>query len=320
VPDAGFVSRLDAGAEAEDAGGLDAGPPLTSDDAGVAFDAGPLALVPVLAHHWGGYGTAPGFFVEPSSVEIGPQGVVIVAGHEDRVQTFTYEGVLLDIWGLAGPGDGEFNHPHGLAVNKLESLVYIGDQENHRVQVLTLDGTFVRQWGDAAFAHLHDVGVDRLTGDVFIGDYELDALRKFSSTGELLLEVGGTGTAPGEFDGVWGVSTDAARNVYVADTFNRRLQKLAVDGTFVAAWNDFSGTAFQKPTGVFVDINDVVYLCDSLAQRVYIFDTEGSPLDLWDIGAIYGQPVEPEDIVISEDGHDIFIGEVRNHRVLHLTR
>ena len=286
-----------------------------------APDAPPGEGVPVLEGMWGGRGTAPGQFIEPSSVELDSDGIVIVAGHEDRVQRFTQDGDLIDIFGSPGSGDGEFNHPHGLAVDRLRGdLIYVGDQENSRLQVFSKEGAFVRQWGDPQFAHIHDVGIDPSTGDIFVGDYELDTLRKFSSTGELLASYGGTGAGPGQFNGVWGVSTDSDGNVYVADTFNRRVQKLDRDGAFLAEWTDYDGTPFQKPTGVFVDTNDVIHVCDSLAETVSLFDVDGGALAQWNLAAIIGTRTEPEDIVLSPDGAHIYIAEVFEHRVYHLVR
>lgn len=286
------------------------------------IDAEPCARCPAVPEYlgsWGGYGTGPGQFIEPSSVELDSAGVVIVAGHENRVQRFDRDGGLIDIFGAAGPGDGQFNHPHGLAVDRARGdLLYVGDQENHRLQVFSSTGVFARQWGDDQFAHIHDVGIDRASGDIFVGDFELDTLRKFSSTGELLGQYGGPGTEPGRFDGVWGVSTDAAGFVYVADTFNRRVQKLDRDGAFVAEWTDYGGRAFEKPTGLYVDTNDVVYVCDSLAETIILFDVDGNLLDTWDLAAIYGSRSEPEDIVIDPDGEHIYVAEVFGHRVLHL--
>jgi DNA-binding beta-propeller fold protein YncE len=318
TPDAGALDG-DAGTDGGvDAGFIDAGGDAGSDD---ASDAGANGDdLPVFVNWWGGFGTDPGEFIEPSSVDIDENGVVIVAGHENRVQRFTRDGEPLEIWGVAGAGDGQFNHPHGLAVDDDRDLVYVGDQENHRLQVFTLTGEFVRQWGDAQFAHIHDIGIDHTTGDVLVGDYELDTLRKFSSSGELLAEYGGSGAGPSEFNGVWGIDADSNRNIYIADTHNQRVKKLSPIAAVDDIWTGFDGTTFQKPTGVFVDVNDTVYVCDSLAQMVYLFDVDGAPLDRWDLAAIYGELSEPEDIVVTADGRDIYIGEVANHRVLHLMR
>jgi DNA-binding beta-propeller fold protein YncE len=295
-------------------------------EAGLETDTGPQGDAGVegglvFVGAWGGLGTEPGQFVEPSSVELDSEGFVYVAGHENRFQKFTPDGELVAIYGVAGTGDGQFNHPHGLAVDRRRGdLVYVGDQENHRLQVFTTDGAFVRAWGDAGFQHIHDVGIDPSTGDLFVGDYELHTLRRFSPTGELVATLAHPGRGPGEFDGVWGVSTDSAGNVYVADTFNRRVQKLDPDGRFVAEWSGFEGEPFVKPTGVFVDARDLVHVCDSLADRVLVFDVDGAAIERWDLAAIVGSSSEPEDIVIDTAGTHIYIGEVRGHRVLHLMR
>ena len=278
---------------------------------------------PSFAGSWGGYGTEPGQFVEPSSIEMDAAGFVYVAGHEDRVQKFTSEGELVGVWGTSGTGDGEFNHPHGLAISRSETeRVYIGDQENGRVQVFGSDGAFFTTFSDPEFEHLHDVGIDRDTGDIFVGDYELDIVQKFTASGEPIDTFGGPGDGPGQFDGVWGISTNSRGDVYVADTFNRRIQKFDRDGAYLNEWRagDAGGAPFEKPTGVFVGADDVVYVCDSLADAVVLFDTEGQLLDRWQLTEIVGERSEPEDIVLDSGGGHIYLGEVRNHRVLHLVR
>jgi len=46
-----------------------------------------------------------------------------------------------------------------------------------------------------------------------------------------LTQWGAYGTGNGQFYYPWGVATDAAGNIYVADTFNKRIQKFALDPT-----------------------------------------------------------------------------------------
>ncbi len=119
---------------------------------------------------------------------------------------------------------------------------------------------------------------------------------------------------------MWGVSTDSQGNVYVADTFNRRVQKLDVTGAFVAEWLGFGANQFLKPTGVFVDADDVVHVCDSLAQTIGLFDTDGVLLERWFLPDVLGEDSEPEDIVLDATGDHIYVAEVLKHRVYHLTR
>lgn len=275
----------------------------------------------VLVHSWGGFGTNPGEFVEPSSIELDRAGFVYVAGHEDRVQKFRSDGQLVQIFGTSGRGDGEFNHPHGLAITRSdEELVYVGDQENGRVQMLGTDGAFLGAWTDAEFTHIHDVGIDRETGAVYVGDYELDLVQIFSATGEPLGLLGGPGAGPGEFDGVWGISTDSQGNVYVADSFNRRVQKFDRAGTWQAEWTEATGVAFIKPTGIFVGADDIVYVCDSLASRIFLFEPEGRVREIWDMDAAANEMIEPEDVVVDPTGVHAYVAEVRSHSVLHFVR
>lgn len=298
-------------------GGIDVGVPDTSVDASIDASIDGLRVV----GWWGGLGTEPGLFIEPSSVELDSDGFVYVAGHENRFQKFTSDGELVAIYGTPGIGDGEFNHPHGLAVDRRRGdLVYVGDQENHRLQVFLPDGTFVRAWGDELFLHIHDVGIDPATGDIFVGDLEQNIVRRFTAEGEELWRVGGLGREPGFFDAIWGMSTDSSGNVYIGDTNNRRVQVLTRDGELVREWTGFGEERFNKPTGVFVDHEDVVYVCDSLDESILLFDVEGNPLERWDLPELFDFVTEPEDIVIDARGEHIYVAEVRQHRVLHLLR
>ena len=53
---------------------------------------------------------------------------------------------LLAVWGTSGDQPGRFIHPTGLALDPSGNL-YVADLVNHRIQVLSSSGDFVRQWG-----------------------------------------------------------------------------------------------------------------------------------------------------------------------------
>ena len=275
----------------------------------------PQPQVPTCVGAWGEYGTEPGQFIEPSSVEIDLVGDVYVAGHEDRLQKFSPEGELIAIFGVAGVGLGEFDHPHGLAMDRAQGLLFAGDQENNRVQVLTTDGDFPDTITDPLFAHIHDVGIDLASGAIFVGDLESNVVQKYDAAGTLLASFGSTGTGPVEFSGVWGMSTDATGRVFVADSGNARVQVLTADGRYLDQW-----TGFTKPTGVYVDALGTVYVCDSLEDDIVVHDPDGNVVDTWNLAAIVGTDSEPEDIVISADGVHIYVADVLQHRVVHLQR
>ena len=60
----------------------------------------------------------------------------------DRIQKFTADGEFLMAFGGSGRGEGEFNRPTGVAVDK-DGVIYVTDYKNNRLQIFDADGNFV---------------------------------------------------------------------------------------------------------------------------------------------------------------------------------
>jgi len=65
---------------------------------------------------------------------------------ENCIKVFDKDGNFLYKFGKKGSGDGEFDTPRGLSVNKAGHLM-VCDKGNHRVQVFELSGKFVAKFG-----------------------------------------------------------------------------------------------------------------------------------------------------------------------------
>jgi sugar lactone lactonase YvrE len=94
---------------------------------------------------------------------------------------------------------------------------------------------------------------------------------------------GKKGEGAGDFLKPCGVAADGSGNVYVADTYNNRIQVFDNNGTFVKAWGQ-KGTDSGNVAGpwdVAVDGEGCVYVADTYNHRVQKFDVNGVYLGQW---------------------------------------
>ena len=107
------------------------------------------------------------------------------------------------------------------------------DYPNHRIQVFTAEGTYLRGWGtqgSGAGELWYPAGIAiGSEGHVFVCDQNNNRIQVFAAGGAWLSAWGGQGSTPGKFLFPNDVAVDAAGNAYVADTDNHRVQKFAAD-------------------------------------------------------------------------------------------
>lgn len=185
---------------------------------------------------WGTNGAGPGQFSLPVDVAVAADGSVYVTDSgNNRIQRFDPAGVFVAEWGSAGTEPGQFQGPQGITVDP-ESNVYVADTGNDRVQKFSADGTPLAAWGTAGTGDgQFDAPVDLTAdgaGNVFVADTGNNRVQRFSSSGEFREKLGangGDGTfgdGPGEFRTPFSIAVDATGFVYVADSFNNRVQRL----------------------------------------------------------------------------------------------
>jgi hypothetical protein len=138
-----------------------------------------------------GPGSEKGFFDKPRDVVVDSLGNIFVSDQKEgkpRIQVYDNKGSFLRNFAEEGPGPGEINRPHGLAVagHKLIAIAV----ENRRANVYEHSGRFVNALGLQG-PHVgklitpHGIGVDP-NFDIFISDY-FGTVQKFSLDGEYIL-------------------------------------------------------------------------------------------------------------------------------------
>jgi len=172
-------------------------------------------------------------------------------------------------------GAGLIVWPHGIHVDP-EGNVWIadarGDEDRgmgHQVHKFSPEGELLMSLGQPGLAgkgkYIFDQPNDVLVapnGDIFVADgHSADGnnrIVKYNSEGEYLLEWGGTGAEDGEIRVPHALAMDSQGRLFVADRGNSRLQIFDQDGNHLDTW-----TQFGRPSGLYIDANDVLYSADS---------------------------------------------------------
>ena len=198
------------------------------------------------------------------------------------------------VWGEVGTGPSQFNHPRGVAVGP-EGNVYVVDSDNNRVQVFDAEGALLREWGSQCNLSTEQ-GCADLDGD------------------------GPMAYGDGQFQEPWGIAVSGDGRVYVADTWNHRIQAFDGDGTFLTKWGMYGQTPdvptlLYGPRDIAVDAEGRVYVTDTGNKRILVFDQEGNYLDQWGSeGAMAGTFSEPVGIDIDRAGN-LYVADTWNQRV-----
>jgi len=84
-------------------------------------------------------------FSSPTDVAFGADGSIYVSdGYgNSRVVHLDPDGRFIGAWGRRGSAPGQFDTPHAVAVAP-DGAVWVSDRHNHRLQVFTPDGEFIR--------------------------------------------------------------------------------------------------------------------------------------------------------------------------------
>ena len=103
-------------------------------------------------------------------------------------------------------------------------------------------------------------------GDIFVSEGHgagNNRILKFSKDGKLIKTWGKLGASPGEFDLPHALAMDSRGRLFVGDRNNNRIQIFTQDGKFLDQWKQFS-----RPSGVYIDRNDNIYVADSESESV----------------------------------------------------
>ncbi len=184
--------------------------------------------------------------------------------------------------GQAGSDAGQFNSPRSISF-AADGSFYVADSKNHRIQHFDSGGAFINEWGSF--------------GDLTSGE-----------------------AAPGALNEPWGVAVAPDGSVYVADTWNHRIQHFTAEGDFIDSFGRFGQSyeadIFWGPRSIVVDESGRIFVADTGNKRIAVFEPSGTLLTQFG-GAEsgLGQLDEPVGIAIDSQGL-IYVADTWNQRVV----
>jgi len=277
--------------------------PVTSVQVVCGPAVGTLAGGSLLGNAVDGTGTAASFNF-PEGVAVDAAGNVYVADSSNSlIRKITPAGVVTTLAGTAGTigfADGpaataKFWSPSGVAVDTAGN-VYVADTNNNRIRKITPAGVvstlagsstgasgFTDGTGSAAsFNYPNDVALDT-AGNLYVADWSNNAIRKITPGGVVSTVAGGGVWAVGSTNGAAasatfnaprGVAVDTAGNVYVADTGNYLIRKIAAGQVTTFAGSTLSGVfgGFANGTGTASMFDSPMDVAVDGAGNVYVSD------------------------------------------------
>ena len=278
---------------------------------------------------------------KPRDLAVGPQGDRVIADSgNNRILILDKGGNLKLAFGSTcilekgpesgcldpdgpGPGelgDGQFNEPWGVGVNQ-RGEIYVADTWNGRIQKFDSEGRFQAKWGRFGHspAQLRDpevlfgprgLALD-LEGNLLVADTGNKRILRFAAGGAFLEQVGEGGITPGLFDEPVSLVVEPSGGaVYVADAWNRRIQKFDAGLEFQSEWKvpGWKDQGILSKPYIAQDLAGQVYVTDPENSRILVYAVDGSLRARLSGGTGTGQFLDKPQRVGPRSHHGQFVG------------
>ena len=231
------------------------------------------------------------FLYTPTDLVVDSVGNLFVTDTDNhRVLKLSPDGLILKVYGSKGTGLGEFHSPRGIDIDH-NGIIMVADSAN-----------------------------DRIVFDPNDFDQFFKVIGKAAPVGAALGKKNIAGSAKGEFDYPVDIDYETFNVIYVADQYNRRIQRILLQNysivsvDLIGQENDFSSIVSIQV------MNDDLYVLDKGMNRVFKYAKDLSntwiKVDTWgSYGEELGQFMSLSGITIDTKLNQIYISDSKRHDI-----
>jgi len=292
-------------------------------------------------------------FTDPFGVAVDRRGNVLVSdGAINCIRLITPQG---EVKTIAGSGEGysdgaameaQFNTPSGIAFDREGNLI-IADTANNRIRKLSKDYAMVSTIAGSGIAGFKDGAADEAQfdgpmavavdhqGSIYVADAYNDRIRKITSDGKVSTFAGTSVTESAsalaiKLDTPCGVAVDALGNLFVADTGNHEIEKIAPSGDVTYLTNKAQSTNvnfsnLSRPVGLIATGDNFVYVVAAGSSSVYRINPDDSFTQIAgshpgyadgnDLAALFNHPTG---VALDRDGN-LYVADSQNYLIRKIT-
>jgi hypothetical protein len=191
----------------------------------------------------------------------------------DPIMEFDAKGKFIKSFGA-----GMLLFPHGMFIDRADHIWltdgHVGAGKGDDVLEFDRNGKLLRTLGKPGVPgsgpdtfHEPNAVLVAPNGDIFVSDghepNEGNArVVKLDSQGRFIKQWGSHGSGPGQFEMPHTLAMDSQGRLFVGDRGNDRIQIFDQNGNLLGIW-----TQFSRPSGVFIDQHDTIYVTDSESRE-----------------------------------------------------
>lgn len=285
-------------------------------------------LWPKLAQPW--------YFDDPKDIALDNvhDFVYITNAGNNSISKYTQSGEFIKQWILTFAGEPAT--PSAIAVDQ-DGFVYVVDAGHTRVQKFDSNGDYVAD----ILLDLTDLGIElnsiaglafSSNGSLYLvsagqennGSDSRHAVWSFSQQGKFIQSWGEFGSAPGKLGhyesndslGPNDIAISNSGQVYIADTWNQRIQVFSLSGEYITGWGVEGSESgqFYMPISISIDSKNRIYVGDSdwRAENIQRFTEDGIFID-----SFFSPVGNPQGLALNFND-SLFVADASVNRVFQL--